>query len=114
MGTSGSTGHATLSPHCAAPASVCIPSVRQARELASLVRPPQELRAQPANRDQSAGGDTPPNECVTKRVASEAVQSTLHFSTGTVQDERLSRLYSTKAAYRVAAAALVEVVATGR
>ena len=96
------------------PASVCIPSVRQARELASLVRPPQEPRAHPANRDQSAGGDTPPNECVTKRVASETVQSTLHFSTGTVQDERLSRLYSTKAAYRVAAAAPVEVVATVR
>ena len=130
MGTSGSTGHATLSsswrrpaaeaaasgvsPHCAAPASVCLPSVRQARELASLVRPPLEPRAHPANRDQSAGGDTPPNECVTKRVASEAVQSTLHFSTGTVQDERLSRLYSTKAAYRVAAAAPVEAVATGR
>ena len=102
LGTSGS------------PASVCIPSVRQARELASLVRPPQEPRAHPANRDQSAGGDTPPNECVTKRVASETVQSTLHFSTGTVQDERLSRLYSTKAAYRVAAAAPVEVVATVR
>ena len=102
LGTSGS------------PASVCIPSVRQARELASLVRPPQEPRAHPANRDQSAGGDTPPNECVTKRVASETVQSTLHFSTGTVQDERLSRLYSTKAAYRVAAAAPVVVVATVR
>ena len=130
MVTSGSTGHATLSsssrrpaaeaaasgvsPHCAAPASVCLPSVRQARELASLVRPPLEPRAHPANRDQSAGGDTPPNECVTKRVASEAVQSTLHFSTGTVQDERLSRLYSTKAAYRVAAAAPMEAVATGR
>ena len=102
LGTSGS------------PASVCIPSVRQARELASLVRPPQEPRAHPANRDQSAGGDIPPNECVTKRVASETVQSTLHFSTGTVQDERLSRLYSTKAAYRVAAAAPVVVVATVR
>ena len=102
-----------VSPHCAAPARVSIPSVRQARKLASLVPPPQEPRAHPANRDQSAGGDTPPNECATKRVASEAVQSTLHFSTGAVRDERLSRLYSTKAAYRVAAAA-PEVVTTGR
>ena len=101
-----------VSPHCAAPARVSIPSVRQARKLASLVPPPQEPRAHPANRDQSAGGDTPPNECATKRVASEAVQSSLHFSTGTVRDERLSRLYSTKAAYRVAAAP--EVATPGR
>ena len=77
----------------------------------SLVKrlPPQEPRAHPANRDQSAGGDTPPNECATKRVASEANQSTRHFSTGTVRDERLSRLFSTKAAYRVAGARPVVV-----
>jgi hypothetical protein len=98
-----------VSPHCAAPARVSIPSVRQARKLASLVPPPQEPRAHPANRDQSAGGDTPPNECATKRVASEANQSTRHFSTGTVRDERLSRLFSTKAAYRVAGARPVVV-----
>ena len=106
------TAASGVSPHRAAPARVSIPSVRQARKLASLVPPPQEPRAHPANRDQSAGGDTPPNECATKRVASEAVQSSLHFSTGTVRDERLSRLYSTKAAYRVAAAP--EVATPGR
>ena len=87
--------------------------MRQARKLATLVPPPHEPRAHPANRDQSAGGDTPPNECATKRVASEAVQSTLHFSTGTVRDARRSRRYRPTAAYRGAAAA-PEVVTTGR